>query len=682
MGMGRLRESFLATVAVAVLVPGITRAAEDRPAAEPVMLDAVTVTASKRTQALDEVDGAISVRTDLDLEEAGVIRLQDLDKVVPGLMINDRGNRAYSNVTIRGINSSDYYNPAVQIYVDGVPQDPADFAQGLLDVERVEVLRGPQGTLYGRLAHGGVINVITRKPEDRVDVRVRGSVGYPEQSGSVSASAPIVEKALYAGIAVSGSHDYGRVDDVATGDENIDGGHEVNGRIQLRYAPTGGPLDVTATLRRDYLSTSEEVYLREADLDSRTYDSAAQGEIGSLERTVTTASLSADYDIGVGTLTSISSYQTRDMDRSVSGHPNPEEQQTWSQEVRYAFSDVGAWSGVGGLYAQNTAFKRTDFGYAGYTGMSVNKVEGQSYAAFGEVTYSITPTVDITGGMRWSLDTAHIDYQRQASFLPAMSLENRDAFMNVSPKLSIGWQVTPDHRLYALVSRGFKPGGFNHTVASAMDEMAYDSETSTNVEVGWTGRAFDGRLETRMGAYWIETADKQIYVGPVGSQYLRNAGSARSLGLELEATLHPTDALMVTFGGTAGRSTFVDAEDPATGADYSGNRVPYAPDYTIRAQARYSVPQTAIDGDLSLRAAVAFNSKSYFDEANTLSQDGYAIVDLSVNLVTDKGMALSLFADNVTDKVYRTSSFDFGGGDVRSTIGEGRVVGLRGSMAF
>ncbi|MFD0388242.1 TonB-dependent receptor plug domain-containing protein [Tistrella bauzanensis] len=144
-------------------------------------LDALTVTAGKRDQALGQIDSSVTVRTAEELAEAGVTRLDDLDRVFPGLVIRARGNRAYTGVTIRGVTSPDFYNPAVQVYVDGVPQDAAAFAQELVNVERVELLRGPQGTLYGRNAHGGVINVITRMPTNRLKGHASVTLGVPER---------------------------------------------------------------------------------------------------------------------------------------------------------------------------------------------------------------------------------------------------------------------------------------------------------------------------------------------------------------------------------------------------------------------------------------------------------------------------------------------------------------------
>jgi pesticin/yersiniabactin receptor len=217
--------------------------------------------------------------------------------------------------------------------------------------------------------------------------------------------------------------------------------------------------------------------------------------------------------------------------------------------------------------------------------------------------------------------------------------------------------------------------------ASDDQGIAYDSETSTNVELGWRGSFLDGRIQAGAAAYWILTEDKQIYVGPVGSQVLRNVGDAESYGIELDARFIPFDPLTIDLGVTIGESEFTDAEDDLTGQSFDGNDVPYAPDQTVQLAVSYLLPFDGLPGDLSLRVAGTYFSRTYFDEANELSQPGYALLDASLDLALDNGLSLSLFADNITDEVYRTYSYE-SGGDVFSSIGDGRVFGLAGSVRF
>lgn len=649
-----------------------------------VELAPVSVTANKRPQRLEKIDGSLSVRSAADLAEAGVTTVQELDKVFPGLVIRTRGNRAYSNLSLRGVTSSDFYNPALQIYVDGVPQDPSYFTQELVDVERVELLRGPQGTLYGRNAQGGVINIITRQPGDAFAGYVDGTLATFDHGAGGGVAGPIVPGLLYGDIDLRWSEELGRIDDVATGRNDIDDSETVMGRAKLRLAPADGPLDVTVTVQREELESEEELYLRDSNLDDLVYDSATQGPTNDLHRDVDTYALSASYDFGGATLTSVTSYQDRDIaKRLISGFNTPEFQNTFAQELRLDFVTAESWSGVVGGFFQDANFVRRTPAIAAMIGSAENQVDTKSYALFGEVTYALTDAVDVTGGLRWSREEADIDFARVAPLPLAFSAD--DSFEDVSPKLSLGWQIDPGHRIYALASRGFKPGGFNHAlpffVMGTNDAVAYDSETSTNLELGWRGSLLDGRLDLGAATFWTHTEDKQIYVGTVGQQFLRNVGDAESYGLEIDALFRASEALTLTLGATIGRSTFDDAVDPVTAADYDGNRLPYAPDETVQLAARYTVPQDVIPGDVSLRVAGTYFSRTYFDEANTLSQSGYGLLDASVDVELDNGLSVSLFADNITDKTYRAYSYSQGG-DVFSSVGEGRVVGVAGSLRF
>lgn len=667
-----------AGVAVAALL-GLPAPAQ---AADPASLPTVTVTANKRPQASGATDSSVLVRSGADLEEAGVRTITDLEKVFPGLHISARGSSTYANVSIRGMSSPDFYNPAVQVYVDGVPQDPATLSQALTNVDRVEVLKGPQGSLYGAGAYGGVINIITRRPET-ARTTVSAGLSTAGQDSRISTTQVLDPGRLYGELSLGGAWRDGTIDDAATGGSSVDDRQNRDARARLRFAPQGGPLDLAVSASRIEENSNEEVVV--SDIHRRSTNSAVYAHPRS-HKTLTSLAVNADYRVGPGTISSITAYQDRDLDRSAYGLYQPEQQKTLSQELRYALSG-DSYNGVVGLYAGQTDFDRQTGPYfGGVVGASDSSVTTTGTAAFGEGTYHLTPTVDLTAGVRYSYDQAKTEATRANGLMaayPALSFSNSADFDAVTPKLAAGWQVTPDHRLHAQVSQGYKPGGFNHTVTSAADARPYSPETSTNAEVGWTGRFAGNRVEVSTTAYWIEAEDKQIYVN-VGAgspfQTLRNMGESRSVGLEFDTVVRPVDSLRLTFGGTVGRSTFTSATDPVSNADYADKRLPYAPDVLLNASATYFLPPTGLPGDLSLRGATRYTSRTYFDPANTMAQGGYALFDLSLDLATDSGATFSLFAENIADRQYRTYSFN--GGTTYSSLGDGRVVGIRGEVTF
>ncbi|MEM7018269.1 MAG: TonB-dependent receptor, partial [Pseudomonadota bacterium] len=257
-----------------------------------------------------------------------------------------------------------------------------------------------------------------------------------------------------------------------------------------------------------------------------------------------------------------------------------------------------------------------------------------------------------------------------------------DSFSDFSPKVALGWQNTVNSRFYLSISRGFKPGGFNHAVRSNLDAVSYDSETSTNAEIGWRFNASDGNLQLLSAFYWIDAKDKQIFVGPLGAQLLRNVGDARSYGIEADISWQATEQTNVVFGLNWGRSEFTDATDSFTGESFDDNHLPYAPDAHLNLALSHQVQQSFLPGQLSLYASARYVDELFFNESNSLSQGSYTLVDLAAALATTNGIVVRLFVDNVTDEHYRTSSFLFGPGDVRSTIGEGRVTGVSASVTF
>lgn len=622
----------------------------------------------------ETADANVSVRSAAELRTAGVEKVADLEKVFPGLTIRSRGNRAYANFTVRGLTSADFYNPSVQILIDGVPQAAAAFTQDLVDVERVEFLRGPQGVLYGANAYGGVINIITRKSRTAT-ATVTGTVSNLERSALATGTAVLAKDALFLDMGIKREVDPGEIDNALTGEDGIDDADLWSGRVSLRYAPSNGPFDAALTYAREDLDSKEETYIRDALLKERLYDIAIPQ--GLLKRETDTASAAWNYRFGNGfTFTSISAYQNVDLARDTFGFSFPESEEAFSEEARLAYTGPGPVTGLAGFYLRDSDFTR-ERDLSASLGMPAgdrNKIGTDSLAGFGELTWHITSALDLTGGARVSHDKSSIDYS-----LPAFMLAVSDeaSFDAVQPKVSLGYQITDLTRVYALVSEGYKPGGFQHAIsnpANPAEFEPYDAETAWNYEAGLSTRLF-GMLDLSAAVYHIVSEDKQIYVGPVGFQTIKNAGEAESTGVELEATWRPTRNLTVLTTANFGRSKFTDFVDPASGNDFTGNRVPYAPDVTATLNARYVLDQRVLNGELALIGNVRYASRTYFDEANALSQEPFAIYDAGIELAWDNGVTAKAFVDNISDEIYREYSF-LSGPTQLSIPSEGRLVGV------
>lgn len=656
---------------------------------ETVVLDTITVTAAKRPQALERADAAISVATGEELALRNVSTVEDLQKVFPGLTINTRGNRTYANFTLRGISSPDYFSPSVQVYVDGVPQPPSAYAQPLVDVERVELVRGPQGTLYGGNALAGVINIVTRKPRaDRFFVQATG--GNRSAGAEIGGTRVLHPGSTYLDFSLGGERRFGRIDDLSTGADDIDTAGDRTGRASLRYAPEGGVFDATFSVSQERLRSHEELYLFGEGVENLAYRSSVYGPCPNLTRDLGTASAQMNWRLGGWTLSNLSSFTRSDIARDFPGMmPNflfewPQDDRTFTQELRAAYAGEGPVSGLLGLWYQNDDFESRKNGVPGYYGRSVNRVRSDAAAAFGEATWSATDRLDLTLGARLSYDAPSIDADRADTFGTGFGFDfARDAhYADVQPKFALGYQVADETRLYATVARGYKPGGFNHSISSLIDAEPYDPETAINVEAGVKSLGLlDGRLDLTLAAYRIASTDKQIYVGPLGRQTIRNAGEAESRGIELEAVVRPTDALTLTGNLALGRSRFTDFVDRAAGLSYDGKAVPYAPDVTARLFASWLLPQEAIPADISVSGGLNYASRTYFDEANLAGQPAVATLDASLDLAFHDGLTAKLFVDNIADEIVRTSGYVAGGRQF-STVDTGRSVGITLRKAF
>ncbi|MEQ1962619.1 TonB-dependent receptor [Xenorhabdus khoisanae] len=638
--------------------------------------DVLIVTANKRAETLNKIDSSVLVKTGEELEQAGITQVQDLERAFSGLQIRSRGNRAYSSTTIRGISSPDYYSPSVRIYVDGVPQDHQFLTQELINVERVEVLRGPQGTLYGGNAQAGVINIITRSPKEGPWLNLAGNYSKLKQGGSFSGSIPLIEDILYGSASLRWVKEPGQIDAPNRGDKNIDSSKTWLGKGQLTFAPEDSPFSAELSFAHEDLNSHEELYLTDEQFRRKEYD----GPIPDLTRRVNSYALKAEYDFGNNVLTSVTSYQDRDLSRNFIGGKWKEKHHATTQELRLK-SDYsnGITSVLGGWFSDENN-KHHIGGYADYYGAASNTIKAKSLALFGEVKLPVASQWDLTLGGRLSHEKSQITYAGRSGKMAIDAFNNQVSNNEFTPKAALGWQLTPDNRLYVSATKGYKPGGFNNIVSFASDRKPYETENSDNYELGWHTSFFDNAITLNSAVYYIRSKDKQIYVGSAGMQSIRNAGKAESKGIELNSQIRPIQGLRISLGGNVGKSNFTHATDTTTGVSYNGKRLPYAPDVMLNASFDYLIDQTLLPGNLYLNASARHYSKSYFNEANTLEQGAYTLYDAALSLEMAHGVNVKLYGENLGNKKYRVSGFQLG--NDMYMISKGLNVGLDVSVAL
>lgn len=622
----------------------------------PVM-EVVVVEATKFDTPLTQVNNSVVVKTGEELEKAGIYQVKDLEMVFPGLLIQTRGNRTYANTTVRGISSPDYYSPAVSIYVDGILQDNAFVTQPLINVEKVELLRGPQGTLYGGNAQGGVINIVTRREVDSTEVKTSALYSNLSQQIDTVVSTRLSDS-LSADIAARYVYDEGDIKHAASEKKDANDADEKSVKVRLHYLPNDSKLSATLSISTDKLDSHEEWYLTEREHDSGIKDAP----IPKLKRDVNTFALNLGYDLGSSQITSITAYQTREIDRKYVYGNYQEDQNTFSQELRLNQQYNDRFSYVLGGYLES---RRLDVS----ANSARNKLDYDTYALFGQANYQFVPQWDLTLGARASYLKVNSNfYGNPAWGINPFNKEQTES--TVSPKAAIGWQANEQTRIYASVTSGYRPGGYNVVPLSNADANGYYAENSLNGELGWRTSFANQKVDFSGALYWIKTEDTQLYTGTPGNQTLKNMGEAVSKGIETELAFYLTDDLTITAAGTYGRSTF-----ESNNSTFEGNRLPYAPDTTVTFGFNYYLPVTGVQGDISINSQARYNSKIHFNEANSLSQSAYTLVDLSINYDYNQDLSISLFSNNITDKEYTTYAFSYG--QTYSNYGTGREIGVK-----
>ena len=272
--------------------------------------EVMIIEATKQDIPLERVDNAILIKTGEELEKAGIHEVKDLEKAFPGLMIQTRGNRTYANTTVRGVSSPDYYSPTISIYVDGVLQDSAFLTQQLLNVEQVELLRGPQGTLYGGNAQGVVINITNKKATD--ETLASAGVTYSNRSQQLDGSAAVaISETTYADVAIRSLKDEGNIRHIPSNTDDANETEDFSGTARFHYLPEQSPLSLTFSVSSAHLDSHEEWYLTQEEYNNK----ATSQDIPELKRVVNSYALNVGYDLGATQLTSITAYQNRNIDR-------------------------------------------------------------------------------------------------------------------------------------------------------------------------------------------------------------------------------------------------------------------------------------------------------------------------------------------------------------------------------
>ncbi|WP_246221713.1 TonB-dependent receptor [Marichromatium bheemlicum] len=676
-------------------LPVATHAAGAETGEASVSLSTITVTARRGEEQAKEIPFGLSVLGGEQLEEQRLDNLEEVLATVPGVDISGDGGPNNANVRIRGVGSLYQLNMddnSVVLNVDGVSMSTRNLALGMLDIERIEVLKGPQGTLFGRNSEAGAINVTTRKPTRYFEGHVRGEVGeLGRKMGEAVFSGPISEQ-VSARVAYRNTTSDLWVENSRDG-EPLMRPHEQTLRGTLLWE-IGAGTEATLVAERYSIEHQANLIVAQPYGDQPAND-LTPGLFDDNERKTERYSLEINHDLAGSRLSLITSLVSTDIvkwkayDRTITeqvfGFPgevaflDTSEQDETSQELRWSSLPDAPVFWVTGLHLSQS--DRTFDTLDTMTGnFYARDFSSQSAALFGELTYPLGDALKLTGGVRHSWDEK--DYAASYRRGATVTRDERDLSDDYTTgRLALSYALSEETNLYGLLARGHKSGGFNDYASSIEGSTPYDSASVNTLELGFKHESLDGRF-TLNGALFFNRVKDDHLLGYDAHTFAATAINAdtESKGAELEgryafdnglslaAALSYTDAQITS-----------DARGVSGGDVDDGNRVPEVPRWGASLSLGHVKPLPAVGGlgplTLNTQLSYRFVGERPGDPQNTFDLDAYQKLDLRVGLAAGNA-ELYLWADNLLDEDYDLYAYQYTPTLRIGAPARGRTVGL------
>jgi len=667
-------------------------------------VETVVVTAEKRTEAETDVPMGVTAISGDELLRNSSFRMEDFAGNIPGLVFLDEGG-GESRIVLRGLTTGGAdVSSGVAVYIDDTPYLPSNPFAGpaaaapdldAFDMQRVEVLKGPQGTLYGANALGGIFKYVTSAPDPTafaatlqggVSTVDNGHIGYDTH---VMVNIPLADDLAFRAVVYD---DYypGFIDDPSRGVKDINSDRFSGGRASLLYQPTSdfsirfnilyqhrtaadlGGEDVHAfTFQPIYGNLTQERYLAQPEANSaQNYNMTINWDAGFAKLVSSTSYISADSK----SLTDLTPIYGIILGGGVREHSTTG-YRTITQEVRLASEDVGPlqWQ-VGVYYTQQQGhFYGNQDIFTIPSGASFFPIDNfkeptlyREYAGFASVDYSITPTLDVSAGGRYSENNQkfveNLVYLGTPS--PSFGKSDEGAF---TYSADARWHFTPQNMLYARIASGFAPGGPNDQFPGDPLPKTYQSTTTVNYEVGIKSNLLDSKLTAEVSVYDIQWSDIQIGVSALGFSGYDNGGGAQSRGVEWNFQYVPVDGLKLGFNGAYTDAHLTQTLDPATTfiIANNGDRLPYVPTWSNSLTADYETP---LFGDYNGFVGVNYRytggrGGDFPDTSSPVAREtipGFGIFDLRAGVETQV-WSLTFYVKNVgnTLGINRFTQIDF-----------------------
>lgn len=654
----------------------------------------IIVTAERAPDTPQDVPISLTVLTRQELEDAQIDSFTDIAQNTPNFFLFPTSPGNLPNYTIRGLGNNNFLaRDAIGFFINDVPYDPGLFNDILLgDLERVEVLRGPQNLLYGRSSIGGVVNVVTRPPAEDFEVRTAASYGNEDLVNlQLSISDTLVPDKLGLRLAGVFNRQDGLVENTFLDRDAVGDRGEGTGLGELLWTPSPAwTVSFTGTVR----SSDNDGFLNQTEAFVTDQDELGFVRINSNSQAIKIAYEQEDFKIN-----SITSRSFTNFDRQLDADgtsadlilfPLEEDTTIWSQEIRVQSPDDAdrfRWL-LGGYYeARNVdsegGFDFTDTGFA-LLGLpapgldsTVFDLEQDTFAVFGKVDYKPIEPLTLTAGLRYETNTARLDVDNTFELGGGISLpfglsvdgeeQNSSEFL---PRFAIEYEFSPNVVTYASVTRGYRPGGLNPQT-DFIEALEFEEETSWNYELGVKTSWLDNRLRANLSAFINDVDDYQVLLfDEVFTSSTTANADVLIGGIEFELGATPVKGFDIVAGFGYLDDEFTEFVNPLTGADSSGNRLPNTPEFNYNLSMQYRAP-----GGLFSRVELQGFGTYFFDEGNQFSQDPFALVNARLGY-EGQGYGIYAFVNNLFDEEFLVTQFP-GFGNVINSFGDRRTFGVQ-----
>ncbi|EGM78811.1 outer membrane receptor protein [Rheinheimera sp. A13L] len=714
-------------------------------AAEETKLERIMVTAQKRVQSTQEVPISIATLSGekFDALFAGGEDIQALSGKIPGLYAESSNGRAAPRFYIRGLGNTDFDLAAsqpVSVIMDEVVMENVILKSfPLFDVAQAEVIRGPQGTLFGRNTTAGIVKFTSVKPTQDFEAYTKATVGSFGTINVEGAAGGGLTDELSARISLMNQNRDDYVDNGFTDEKDFTGGHdEKAGRLQFLYDTDsfsallnvhGRKLDGTSSLfRRNILTAGSNELNENYDRDTVYYD-AGDGNFQKYDNFG--ASLTLEFDLDGMTFTSITAQENADgngkgdIDGGSEAGPGPsnpnfavtEDQlndlEQFTQEIRLASDTNEAIEWQVGAFYFDSSFGVTSVD--GFFGKTDVYHENTSWAVFGQSTYNLNDRWDITGGIRYTYDEKYfwVGQQNVEAFaltIGAASIQDYDPIDvddgQVSWELSTNYRLTDKTSVFGRIANGFRAQSIQgRNVAFEEDPTTAESETIQSIEVGAKSDLLDDSLRLNGALFYYQIDDIQLSAigGANNGNTLVNADKGTGYGFEVDAEWRATKSLVIGGGfsynntelkdsnllvGTCAACTVTSptvtlptATGPKKFAYVDGNPFPQAPETILTINARYDIPVST--GEIYLYGDVARQGKTnlFLYESMEYNTNGNFEAGLRIGYLNfENDYEVALFGRNITDEDNLKGAIDFA--NLTGFVNEPRIIGVEFKKSF